>query len=47
MNDHELARKLARETGALLVGLREHAKTFNLNPDKSESSLTQESWAMF
>ena len=43
MNDHELARKLARETGALLVGLREHAKTFNLNSDKSESSLTQES----
>lgn len=43
MNDHELARKLARETGALLVGLREHAKTFNLDPDKSKTSLTEES----
>lgn len=43
MNDHELARKLARETGALLVGLREHAKTLNLNLAKSKSSLTQES----
>ena len=43
MNDHELARKLARETGALLIGLREHAKTFNLDPNRSQSSLPEES----
>jgi 3'(2'), 5'-bisphosphate nucleotidase len=29
MNDHELARKLARETGTLLMGLRDHAETLS------------------
>lgn len=43
MNDHGLARKLARETGTLLVGLREHAKTFNLDPDSSNTLLTEQS----
>jgi 3'(2'), 5'-bisphosphate nucleotidase len=41
MNDHELARKLARETGALLVGLREHAKTLNLDLDRSSTLVKQ------
>ena len=42
MNDHELARKLARETGTLLVGLRDHAKSFNVDEVGSEVGLAKE-----
>jgi len=42
MNDHELARKLARETGTLLVGLRKHADSLQENKDETHSVLAQE-----
>lgn len=42
MNDHELARKLARETGTLLVGLRKHAASLQGNQDETQSVLAQE-----
>ena len=42
MNDHELARKLARETGTLLIGLRDHAKSFNVDEGGSEVGLAKE-----
>lgn len=42
MNDHELARKLARETGTLLVGLRKHAASLQGNEDETHSVLAQE-----
>lgn len=42
MNDHELARKLARETGALLVGLRNHAASLQGGEDETHSILAQE-----
>ena len=42
MNDHELARKLARETGTLLVGLRKHAAGLQGNEDETHSVLAQE-----
>jgi 3'(2'), 5'-bisphosphate nucleotidase len=42
MNDHELARKLARETGALLVGLRDHAASLQSGKDETHSALAQE-----
>lgn len=42
MNDHELARKLARETGALLVGLRNHAASLQGSEDETHSVLAQE-----
>jgi 3'(2'), 5'-bisphosphate nucleotidase len=42
MNDHELARKLARETGTLLVGLRKHADSLQGGTDETHSVLAQE-----
>ena len=42
MNDHELARKLARETGALLIGLRNHATSLQSGEDETHSALAQE-----
>jgi 3'(2'), 5'-bisphosphate nucleotidase len=42
MNDHELARKLARETGALLVGLRNHAASLSVSEDETHSVLAEE-----
>lgn len=42
MNDHELARKLARETGTLLVGLRKHAQTLQGGEDETHSVLAEE-----
>ena len=42
MNDHELARKLARETGTLLVGLRNHAASLQSGEDETHSALAQE-----
>ena len=42
MNDHELARKLARETGALLVGLRNHAASLSAGEDETHSVLAEE-----
>ena len=42
MNDHELARKLARETGTLLLGLRNHAASLPTSEDESHSVLAQE-----
>ena len=42
MNDHELARKLARETGTLLVGLRKHAQSLPGGQDETHSVLAQE-----
>lgn len=42
MNDHDLARKLARETGALLVGLRNHALSLQSGEDETHSVLAQE-----
>jgi 3'(2'), 5'-bisphosphate nucleotidase len=42
MNDHELARKLARETGALLVGLRNHAASLQGGQDETHEVLAQE-----
>jgi 3'(2'), 5'-bisphosphate nucleotidase len=42
MNDHELARKLARETGTLLVGLRKHAESLQGGTDETHSVLAQE-----
>jgi 3'(2'), 5'-bisphosphate nucleotidase len=42
MNDHELARKLARETGTLLVGLRNHAASLQGGEDETHSVLAQE-----
>ena len=42
MNDHELARKLARETGTLLVGLRKHADSLQGGTDENHSVLAQE-----
>jgi len=42
MNDHELARKLARETGTLLVGLRNHAASLQGSEDETHSVLAQE-----
>ena len=42
MNDHELARKLARETGTLLVGLRNHAASLQSGKDETHSALAQE-----
>lgn len=42
MNDHELARKLARETGTLLVGLRKHAEAMRGGEDETHAVLAQE-----
>ncbi len=42
MNDHELARKLARETGTLLLGLRKHAQGLQGGEDETHSVLAQE-----
>ena len=42
MNDHELARKLARETGTLLIGLRNHAASLSGDEDDTHSVLAQE-----
>lgn len=42
MNDHELARKLARETGALLLGLRNHAASLSAGEDETHSVLAEE-----
>ncbi len=42
MNDHELARKLAKETGTLLLGLRDHAETFSLPKEKTDQALAKE-----
>jgi len=42
MNDHELARKLARETGTLLLGLRKHADTLQSGKDETHAALAQE-----
>ena len=42
MNDHELARKLARETGTLLLGLRKHAQGLQGQEDETHSVLAQE-----
>lgn len=42
MNDHELARKLARETGTLLLGLRKHAQGLQGEEDETHSVLAQE-----
>lgn len=42
MNDHELARKLARETGTLLLGLRNHAASLQAGEDETHSVLAQE-----
>ena len=42
MNDHELARKLARETGTLLMGLRNHAASLSGSEDETHSVLAQE-----
>jgi 3'(2'), 5'-bisphosphate nucleotidase len=42
MNDHELARKLARETGTLLVGLRNHAASLQGSENETHSVLAQE-----
>ena len=42
MNDHELARKLARETGTLLMGLRKHAASLSAGEDETHSVLAEE-----
>jgi 3'(2'), 5'-bisphosphate nucleotidase len=42
MNDHELARKLARETGTLLIGLRNHAASLPGGEDETHSVLAEE-----
>jgi 3'(2'), 5'-bisphosphate nucleotidase len=42
MNDHELARKLARETGTLLIGLRNHAASLSVGEDETHSVLAEE-----
>lgn len=42
MNDHELARKLARETGTLLIGLRNHAASLSGGEDETHLVLAQE-----
>jgi len=42
MNDQELARKLAQETGTLLVGLRNHAASLSGGQDETHSVLAQE-----
>ena len=42
MNDHELARKLARETGSLLLGLRTHAASISNSADSAQSALAEE-----
>ncbi|KGA17384.1 hypothetical protein GM51_10455 [freshwater metagenome] len=42
MNDHELARKLARETGTLLMGLRNHAASLTGGEDETHSVLAEE-----
>ena len=42
MNDHELARKLARETGSLLLGLRTHAASISNSTDSARSALAEE-----
>ena len=42
MNDHELARKLARETGTLLVGLRNHAASLQSGENETQSAIAQE-----
>ena len=42
MNDHELARKLARETGTLLLGLRTHALSISASDDSARSALAEE-----
>jgi 3'(2'), 5'-bisphosphate nucleotidase len=42
MNDHELARKLARETGTLLIGLRNHAASLSGSNDETHSVLAEE-----
>ena len=42
MNDHELARKLAKETGSLLAGLRNHAVSLQSNEDETHSVLAEE-----
>ena len=42
MNDHELARKLARETGELLVGLRNHAHSLTKLDDEMRANLATE-----
>lgn len=42
MNDHELARKLARETGTLLIGLRNHAASLSESKDETHSVLAEE-----
>lgn len=42
MNDHELARKLARETGELLVGLRDHALALTKIDSELRKSLANE-----
>ena len=42
MNDHELARKLARETGTLLIGLRNHAASLSGGEDETHSCLAEE-----
>jgi 3'-phosphoadenosine 5'-phosphosulfate (PAPS) 3'-phosphatase len=42
MNDHELARKLARETGTLLMGLRKHATSLSAGEDETHSVLAEE-----
>lgn len=41
MNDHELARKLARETGSLLLGLRNHAASLSAGEAKTHSVLAE------
>jgi 3'(2'), 5'-bisphosphate nucleotidase len=42
MNDHELARKLARETATLLLGLRTHALSISTSDDSARSALAEE-----
>jgi 3'(2'), 5'-bisphosphate nucleotidase len=42
MNDHELARKLARDTGELLVGLRNHAHSLTKLDDEMRANLATE-----
>lgn len=42
MNDNELAKQLAAETGKLLVGLRNHADSLETLGDESHAALAQE-----
>ncbi len=42
MNDHELAQRLARDTGELLVGLRNHAHSFTKVDDETRANFAAE-----